>query len=407
MKKYMILCSTWCVQYGKHDCTLINFAEQKNFSLKGKQYQVFAAWHKGNAIYTETLDTTETALMTLLKEQQIATFEDKFFIRQTADAGRKMMLYQEKKSKLFRVFVELPAEENTIFPHGMTSPCWVCRNQGKLQDADAALYTKMIESLAKQSCEQVVMFGGDILNAPQAEGWMQTAEENYIQLIMLTNAAMLTPQALALAAKHDTILVVTVDFTEQVDMEACKRLMQTLQTADVQAKFSIVISQKTIDAYPAAEAAMQEEGAEIVNVSLLMEESISESELKEICLSNPSVQEYKYLTNMNSCLAGTLAVDSQLNVLPCPEMRKQKLGQIETKEDTLVFVKNANALPLSNFWLNCKDLLPSCAECSRRHLCMDCRAAEAAYCSNGDNPYAKRKCEYFESCAAADNRSRA
>lgn len=399
MKKYMILNKFYTPEYGEYDITLINFEKENYFSLSGSKCSNLKSWLKGGCIDTDSLTTEEAALYSFLKENNIAEFEDKFYVSESFDVGKKLVLYNEKKCPLNRVFLQLENENEENRFGSITSPCWVCCNNNAVNVSDEKRYTRLIEELAANRVHQVVLYGGDVLGNPSAGVFMKTADESYIQLCIIADENGITEENAKLAAEYDTTLIVTVDCRSNVDTERINALTERLNGYNVSFKYSVVISSETASAYKAAEEKIISAGAEIVNASYVMEDNISETELSEICLLNTiNLNEYKIYSTMNTCMAGTLAINSELNLMPCPGIRNMPLGQLRYENDEFTFVKADAEYRLADFWLSGKKFLKECSKCSRRNLCMDCRAAERYYQTADTGRFAKRECLYMKNC---------
>ena len=399
MKKYMILNKFYTLEYGEYDITLINFEEDKYFSLNGENYRIFKTWLAGKVIDIDSLTSTGSELYNFLKENHIASFEDRFYILESFDIGKKQILYNEKKCPLSRVFIQFESEcEENRFGN-ITSPCWVCCNNNKVTVSDEKRYIRLIEELAANGVQQIILYGGDILGSRSAEALMKAADDSYVQLCIITDENGISEESAMMAAENDATLIVTVDFRNNVDVERFTDLTRRLEKCDVLFKCSVVISSDTLFAYKAAEKELASSGAEIINLSYVMDKSISEEELSEICLLNTiDRSEYKVYSAMNTCMAGALAIDRELNLIPCPEIKNMPLGQFEYKNGSFSFVKADAGYRLADFWLNEKKFLKECSQCSRRNLCMDCRAAECNYQKADADRFTKRECLYMKKC---------
>lgn len=377
MKKYMIINNKYSVEYGKYELTLINFEKGDYYSLNGSQYEIFKQWHKNKPINTDALTEEEEGLYLFLKSSGIASFKDKYYATESYNIGKRIMLYNEKKCKLSRVFIELGSEESSEQMSNLTSPCWVCRSHQKITIPDESIYIRLIEKLSGNGCDQIVLYGGDILSCSSAEAIMKAADEAYIQLCIIVSEDMLTESAIKTAVENNAVLVVTIDLSKTFDINKFMNIYKMLCDKNATAKYSFIISSETMKEYKSYEEKIFSLGAEIVNVSLMMENSISESELSEICMINSvDINEYKIFSSMNTCMAGTIAIDTDLNIIPCPEMKSFSLGKIVYDENSLKFIRKNTEYRLSDFWLNNKNFMQECSICSKKNLCMDCRAAE-------------------------------
>lgn len=399
MKNYMILNRKYTVEYGTYDATFIDFEKGNYFSLGGEKYELFRTWQKNKTVDTENFTSTEKELYEFLTENGIASFEERFYVSEGFDVGKKFMLYNEKKSPLSRVFIELGKGDFKKKFERITSPCLVCQNNEKISISNEEMYVKLIEELACRGVQQIVMYGGDILNNPSSKVFMKVADESYIQFCLIVDESDVTVENIAQVSEYSTELIITVDFRSIVDIDKIRQIEQKLHEKNVFAKYSVVISSSTISDYVVKECQLSALETEVVNVSYVMEEKITDVELSEICLlKSVNLNEYKIYSSMNPCMAGTLVIDSDLNVIPCAEMKNYIFGKIIYENNKFKYVKNDTEYSIADFWLSGKAIIKECAECSRKHLCMDCRAAEIDYSGNFENRNTKRKCSYMEAC---------
>ncbi len=99
------------------------------------------------------------------------------------------------------------------------------------------------------------------------------------------------------------------------------------------------------------------------------------------------MKEFYDKLQFNPCLNGKLAITSAGDILPCPEMRNEVLGNIKTKSILEIFADEA----LEPYWKLSKEKVEKCKDCERRYACSDCRAME----KNATNDlYGMKYCAY-------------
>lgn len=396
MIKYMILNPDVMIEYGNYDVTLLQLKNEKIYSLFGEKFHIFKEWHKYKSIDTECLSAIELELYKFLEENNIVHFSDKIYIVETELHGKRELLYNEKKCKLSRVFIEIANSENTL--ENITSPCWVCLNNKPVFVENETFYSNLIGEIAKKSVDQIVLYGGDILNSLNAEALMQSAQDACIQLCVLTNANCLSLKGLELAIEYDVVLVITIDFTKQFDFEQLLNIVNLCKNKNVIAKYSLVFSKNTLEKYMQEKDHVDRLEVDVINLSLQMDDVISDIELSELCwLEFLNETEFKIYSAMNTCMAGEIAINSKMEVLPCPHMHNFSFGKIFQDGNGIKFKKEEVKFHLSDFWLNHKEHICECLECSKKNICMDCRKAEMDYL-HSNNLSIKRKCAYLESC---------
>ncbi|MBP1565610.1 MAG: hypothetical protein J6A58_07655 [Oscillospiraceae bacterium] len=397
MKKYMILNNKYSVEYGKYDATLFNFEDYNFFSINGERFKLFKDWIKGEPIDTDEFNETSKEFYEFLKNNDVAQFSDKFYISEQFNVGKKLSLYNEKICKLSRLFISL-GDDEVKKTKNITSPCWVCLSDSPVKIQNPELYVELIKKIASDGGDQIILYGGNVIANPEISTFMKVADESYIQLCINVNSKTLIDEEIKLAEEYNTILVVTFDFSEKFDMDHFNNVFERIKQYGVLAKYSFVVSNDTIEKYKMMEDKISDLGAEIVNLSIVMDDNITENELSEVCIpKNIGFEEYKIYKSMNPCMAGSLVVDTDMSILPCPVMKKHQLGKVVYANGEIKMQMNRDKYRLSDFWLSSKEYINNCSECSRKHLCMDCRGAEL---SVGDinNNFFKRECEYMNKC---------
>jgi radical SAM protein with 4Fe4S-binding SPASM domain len=85
----------------------------------------------------------------------------------------------------------------------------------------------------------------------------------------------------------------------------------------------------------------------------------------------------QFLQNMryHPCIRSTLAVSHTGNVLPCPMMRRHRLGNIRDRELYTLFEKGGSD-KINSLWKLNLDKIDKCSGCEFRYSCGDCRALE-------------------------------
>lgn len=99
------------------------------------------------------------------------------------------------------------------------------------------------------------------------------------------------------------------------------------------------------------------------------------------------VKEFYDKLQFNPCLNGKLAITAAGDILPCPEMRNDVLGNIKTKSIQEIFADEA----LEPYWKLPKEKVEKCKDCEHRYACSDCRAMEKN--ATGDL-YGMKYCAY-------------
>lgn len=89
-----------------------------------------------------------------------------------------------------------------------------------------------------------------------------------------------------------------------------------------------------------------------------------------------SIDEFSLKKKYNSCLFGTIHINYDGEISPCPGLKDFTLGDINSFNS--IFSEDR----IYKFWNLKKDLIEKCAKCSHRYACNDCRSLE--YKLSGD-----------------------
>ena len=133
----------------------------------------------------------------------------------------------------------------------------------------------------------------------------------------------------------------------------------------------------------------------LLNKGLILEDinKISLDELKYMCKQDVDYKVYSFMQDYNMCLYSTIAINSNLEILPCPRMTNRILGKLdrENPDITQNFAKETN---LAELWFMKKENIDKCKKCSRRYLCLECRQIEEKITKVNNG---KRDCSYLDS----------
>ncbi|MFA4929088.1 MAG: SPASM domain-containing protein [Patulibacter sp.] len=99
--------------------------------------------------------------------------------------------------------------------------------------------------------------------------------------------------------------------------------------------------------------------------------------------------QFTHNNKLHPCLANSITITWNGEVLPCPMMRKQSLGNIGDRK-LWTFFRGAED-SIQKFWNISLNSLNKCSKCEFRYTCTDCRALEVA--KTGDL-YSKVLCNY-------------
>ncbi|MBN4070006.1 hypothetical protein JYU11_03765, partial [bacterium AH-315-G05] len=90
-----------------------------------------------------------------------------------------------------------------------------------------------------------------------------------------------------------------------------------------------------------------------------------------------NAQQASMRAKLHPCLTGMLAIDKNMNVLPCLKMKDQVLSKVDF--ETVNLYRNRKGI--EKHWLSPVKRYMKCASCKYNITCMDCKAIESEYSS--------------------------
>lgn len=132
----------------------------------------------------------------------------------------------------------------------------------------------------------------------------------------------------------------------------------------------------------------------LLNKALILEDNskINLDELKYMCKQDVDYNVYSFMQNYNTCLYSTIAINSNLEILPCPRMTNRILGKLD-RENLDINKKFTSKINLEELWFMKKENIDKCKKCSRRYLCLECRQIEEKVTKRHNG---KRNCVYLD-----------
>ena len=106
-------------------------------------------------------------------------------------------------------------------------------------------------------------------------------------------------------------------------------------------------------------------------------------------IDKTNLERFTHNNKLHPCLGNSVTISWNGEVLPCPMMRKQSLGNISDKK-LWTFFKGTHG-NIQDYWNISLNKLKKCSKCEFRYACTDCRALEVA--QTGDL-YSKMLCNY-------------
>ncbi|MFA5267977.1 MAG: SPASM domain-containing protein [Methanoregula sp.] len=313
-----------------------------------------------------------------LKIRVIGNFYEKKVFIEKLRLGSPIGLYQEGLPPvLSRAFLEIGNE--------CDRSCWYCgykgisRTMGCLgcntwaedgTSVSTSRWKELIDELHTLQCMTLFIKGGDL-----TKDWEKTRE--------------ILEYAIGQFGK-----IFVIGHREYFTKEICEYLenkaaliLQTDDLSDIDNRYSYLLVQDYRDS-PQSRDLPPNVMVDLVsrNYNQLLPGSSLNSK-KKILKTN--LARFMHNNQFHPCLANSVTIAWNGEVLPCPMMRKQSLGNIRDRKLWTFFKGTDDSI--QKFWKLNLNSLDKCGRCEFRYTCIDCRALEMV--KTGDL-YGKVLCDY-------------
>lgn len=326
----------------------------------------------------KTVDANDPFLREL-RQRTVGNFYQKKVYIEKLRLGSPIIDYDRgRRPVIARAFLEIG--------NCCSRSCWYCgyhgisRSQGCLGcntwdevgvPVDTSRWKELIDELHRLNCMSLFITGGDL-----SRDWEKTQE------------------LLAYANKQFASIFI-IGHREHFSKEVCDYLsnkanlvLQTDNLSDIDNRYSYLL---TLDYQKSSE--LSENIPPNIRVDLvsrtfnpLQPDSPLNSKKK---LLKTDLNRFTHNNRRHPCLANSVTIAWNGEVLPCPMMRNHSLGNIRDRK-LWTFLKGTKD-SIQEFWNLCLPNLDNCSMCEFRYSCTDCRALEAA--KTGDL-HSKTLCNY-------------
>ena len=395
MSNYFIKDFEWLVVSGLDGIELYNVNDgSKIIHLKKTEAALFEQILRGKAIEEFEKEDLKDILK-VIKDNKIGTFSDKFFINNEYKIGKDEIGYFDQQGALVHVYIEIPSKCELCknCDKIITAPCYSCH---KTKDSDISIekYCDIIDSIKEYNVRRVILHGANILKEDLTYGIINKLVENNIETHLILHNKMLKSDEkskileIVKSVPNNLVkLIVNFDIMSEKVIESLYADIK--EVIEYYGEDNIIVSLKIEKSLCSVIKDIKKNiydlGGLIANVSVVSDEVITEEELEAIY----RIDMYDYegisiIKKYNRCMAGVVALDTELNVMSCPHMRdnivQYKDGELD-KENKLKYL-----------WTLTKDKVEQCKDCSMRYRCMECRAVEVNYTKKVNG---KRECKYY------------
>lgn len=311
---------------------------------------------------------------------------NKFYINERKYKGQFFPTVFRTTMNLRKLIVELPTNCNANCEYcnkDLLFGCFSCRNEKstvKMKD----FLEKIYEFLERISVENLIITGGDVLgNFDLFKEFISKIKDKVKNITIYSRIEKINEEKAKYFNENEVDILIHMSEHEYFELKDDLNFLKNLKV-----KFNVVTIKVKND-------------RSIVQNSIVSKRKKGNS-YKAYVINEPkdlnSIDQYNnveylqkfeetiYLEYVHSCLAGSLAIDKKLNILPCLQMAKDVLGNLEDINIERLF---SNIKSLNDYWLDPLARNKKCKNCDNRTYCRDCKAIERIYF--GESKYCPRE----------------
>lgn len=314
-----------------------------------------------------------------LKQRTVGNFYEKKVYIEKLRLGSPIADFQlDRPPVLTRAFLEIG--------NSCDQACWYCgchgvsRSMGCLgcntwdeegTPVDTPRWKELIDELRRLNCMSLYIKGGDL-----TKDWGKTRE-----ILEYANTQFAS--------------VFVIGHRDHFSKEACDYLgnkanliLQTDSISDINTRHHYLLTSDYQKSHELSGTIPANVMVDIVsrNFDPLLPDSPLCSKKKVL---KTNLGQFTHNNKLHPCLANSVTITWNGEVLPCPMMRKQSLGNIGDRKLWTFFRGTEDSI--QKFWNISLNSLNKCSKCEFRYTCTDCRALEVA--KTGDL-YSKVLCNY-------------
>lgn len=254
--------------------------------------------------------------------------------------------------------------------------CWFCGYHGikrslgcmgcnKWYDNNKPLtlerWKKLLEELNDLGCKEIFLKGGDLtLTWDKTKSLLDYAKGMFEQIYLTLHKQSISDSVMDGLGDKASIII------------QCENLKEVLSGAP---EYVYLLTVKPEDWSDESNTLSNITDKEIM-VDFVIENADQLANDIKVIPRNMSLNIHRFTNNMkyHPCIGHTITITHTGDAIPCPAMRKHKLGNIKDKELYTIF-ENADR-GIYKFWNLNLDKIEKCKLCEFRYVCSDCRALE-------------------------------
>lgn len=384
--------------YGKNGYLMMDSKAQRLFDIKAYESKLIKQMLQGKS-YEMIIENDKLAkeFIDKLLSMEIAKISESRYVEEKTRIGQLSRDNMLSTLNLDTLTIELPISCNkgcNYCGENLLFGCNMCENFNT--SFDCSTYEKVVQGLKQyQTLNKVIITGGDIFkHYDTVRNFILSIKEiENIEVSIFNNICNLNKEIIEDVINYDINLTLMLDLTEKSRDNEIKLLQDK--------KPLISDLEKNISYFAIVNSVEEEKIIKQMNeFNNIQVQYCYRIKSKEDLRTNQAYNQVIHITNaqqasirkrLHPCLAGKLAIDSNLNVIPCLKMKGINLSNINL-EDLNLF---QNYKEIQKYWTFSVRNYEGCKLCKYNVVCLDCRALEMKYV-DGNRKVGCLKCEMQE-----------
>lgn len=392
MSKYFNLAFKTNQIIGKNHIVLYDFEMSISYHLQKTESEIIKDIIQGKQVqeikekYGE--EKTEDFLSTLICKG-LGFYSDSFVPKETFRNGVLKTLLTDENIRFQKFFVELPLNCNNSCSHCNTpkiNSCLTCKvSSDKFNKKDLGFYFSVLREVISLGCSNIYFHGGDPLsdwdftdNILEFTSILKTESQN---LFVITNGELMDEKKANFFMKHKITPIIVMDLTSySIDLinNKLEKLDRLFGIKSKNIMFNLVIKRKQLSEFADLQNIFLNKEFNKISISIIVEKEDPINYSKDLPLFSSDIDTFRYLESYHSCLTGTLALNANKKIYPCPSMSTEVIMDLSENKNFLKVFEQDKEKVLT-YWKLSPEKIQPCNQCEFRRLCMDCRAVETFY----------------------------
>lgn len=366
---------------GKNGYLMMDSESQRLFDIKTYESKLIKQMLQGKS-YEMIIEKDKLAkeFIDKLLSMEIAKISESRYVEEKTRIGQLSRDNMISTLNLDTLTIQLPISCNkgcNYCGENLLFGCNMCENFSN--NFDSFTYEKILQELKQyQSLNKVIITGGDIFkHYDTVRNFILSIKKiGNIEVSIFNNIDNLNKKIIDDVINCDINLMLLLDLTEKSRDNDIKLF---------QDKKSLISGlEKNISYFIIANSTEEEiinQMNEFKNVQvqycymIKSKDDLRTNQAYNQVIKITNAQQALIRKRLHPCLAGKLAIDSELNVLPCLNMKNIKLSKINLEDFNLF----QNYKEIEKYWTLSVRNYENCKLCKYNIACLDCRALEMKY----------------------------